>query len=44
MPLTERGLTIKVLNMEPITENQIAQGIAPGNNWSVALPQEFLLD
>lgn len=31
--------------MEPITEDQIAQGIAPGNNWSVAsLAQENLFD
>ena len=26
-------LTDKVLNMEVISEDQIAQGIAPGNNW-----------
>ena len=26
-------LTEKVLNMEVISEEQIAQGIAPGNNW-----------
>ena len=26
---------MQVLNMEPITDDQIAQGIAPGNNWLV---------
>ncbi|KAL9101422.1 MAG: hypothetical protein Q9163_003314 [Psora crenata] len=31
--------TIKVLNMEAISEEQIAQGIAPGNNWSVNVYQ-----